>query len=74
MMSHWFFVVRGRVKVADLYHFERDGIYRYYYWFNFRAYAAYIAGIAINVVGFAGAVGQKVPLAAERSEFAFGWP
>ncbi|GAA6021414.1 hypothetical protein JCM8202_006361 [Rhodotorula sphaerocarpa] len=77
MMSHWFFVVRGRVKVADLYHFERDGIYRYYYGFNLRAYAAYIAGIAINVVGFAGAVGQKVPLAAERIynlSFLTGWP
>ena len=30
------------------------------------AYAAYIAGILINVVGFAGATGQQVPLAATR--------
>ncbi len=29
-----------------------------------RAYAAYIAGILINVVGFAGATGRSVPLAA----------
>lgn len=38
------------------------------YWYcwgiNFRAYAAYICGIAINVVGFAGAVGTPVPMAA----------
>jgi nucleobase:cation symporter-1, NCS1 family len=32
----------------------------------FRAYAAYIAGILINVVGFAGATGRDVPLAATR--------
>ena len=31
-----------------------------------RAYAAYIAGILINVVGFAGATGRAVPLAATR--------
>ena len=31
-----------------------------------RAYAAYIAGILINVVGFAGATGRTVPLAATR--------
>ena len=34
--------------------------------FNPRAYAAYIAGILINVVGFAGATGRTVPLAATR--------
>ena len=31
-----------------------------------RAYAAYISGILINVVGFAGATGRTVPLAATR--------
>ena len=31
-----------------------------------RAYAAYISGILINVVGFAGATGRSVPLAATR--------
>lgn len=31
-----------------------------------RAYAAYVAGILINVVGFAGATGRDVPLAATR--------
>ena len=30
------------------------------------AYAAYISGILINVVGFAGATGRSVPLAATR--------
>lgn len=31
---------------------------------NWRAYAAYFAGILINVVGFAGAVGATVPIGA----------
>ena len=33
---------------------------------GYRAYAAYISGILINVVGFAGATGRTVPLAATR--------
>lgn len=41
--------------MADLYDSRKDGWYWYTYGFNFRAYAAYIAGIIINVVGFAGA-------------------
>ncbi|POY76434.1 hypothetical protein BMF94_0633 [Rhodotorula taiwanensis] len=77
MMSHYFFVVRRRIKVADLYTFSKDGIYHYSCGFNLRAFAAYVAGIMINVVGFAGAVGAKVPLAAERIytlSFFTGWP
>lgn len=41
--------------MADLYSLRKDGWYYYTYGVNFRAYAAYIAGIIINVVGFAGA-------------------
>ena len=41
--------------MTDLYDLRRDGWYYYTYGVNFRAYAAYIAGIIINVVGFAGA-------------------
>lgn len=68
MMSHYFFVVKRRIKVADLYHFGDDGIYKYWKGMNLRALVAYLAGILINVVGFAGAVGAEVPLAAQRSE------
>lgn len=68
MMSHYFFVVKRRIKVADLYHFNDDGIYKYWHGINLRALAAYLAGILINVVGFAGAVGADVSLAAQRSE------
>lgn len=49
--------------MADLY--TTEGMYHYTYGVNLRAYAAYLAGIAINVVGFAG-VARPVPLVATR--------
>lgn len=38
----------------------------YTYGVNWRAYAAYIAGIAPNMAGFVGAIGVDVPEAATR--------
>jgi len=53
MISDYYFVKRGYLQVKDLYSAKRDGPYFYFYGFNWRAYAAYISGILINVVGFA---------------------
>ncbi|KAG8981726.1 hypothetical protein FRB90_007054 [Tulasnella sp. 427] len=66
MISEYWFIRRGHYRVADLYHTGRDGWYWYTFGINWRAYAAYISGILINVVGFAGAVGRTVPLGATR--------
>ncbi|KAJ6595835.1 permease for cytosine/purines, uracil, thiamine, allantoin-domain-containing protein [Mycena vulgaris] len=66
MITDYYLVRKGHYRVADLYHTRRDGWYWYTYGINFRAYIAYIAGILINVVGFAGATGRSVPLAATR--------
>jgi len=66
MLADYYLVHKGHYRVSDLYRTERDGWYWYTFGFNSRAYAAYIAGILINVVGFAGATGQTVPLAATR--------
>ncbi|KAJ7823964.1 permease for cytosine/purines, uracil, thiamine, allantoin-domain-containing protein [Mycena olivaceomarginata] len=66
MITEYYLIRKGHYRVADLYHTRRDGWYWYTYGINFRAYAAYIAGILINVVGFAGATGRAVPLAATR--------
>jgi nucleobase:cation symporter-1, NCS1 family len=68
MISHYYVVSQRKVKIDDLYTMSSGGIYHYWHGFNLRAYAAYICGIVINVVGFAGAVGTPVPLAATRSE------
>ena len=51
----YYVIRRGHYRLSDLYTTERSGWYWYTYGINFRAYAAYISGILINVVGFAGA-------------------
>ncbi|PCH35196.1 NCS1 nucleoside transporter family [Wolfiporia cocos MD-104 SS10] len=66
MVTDYYLIHRGHYHIKDLYSVERDAWYTYTYGINFRAYAAYIAGILINVVGFAGATGRAVPLSATR--------
>ncbi|KIJ55807.1 hypothetical protein M422DRAFT_24323 [Sphaerobolus stellatus SS14] len=66
MIVEYWYIRKGHYRVKDLYHAKKDGWYWYTSGINFRAYAAYIAGILINVVGFAGATGRTVPLAATR--------
>ncbi|KAH8115277.1 permease for cytosine/purines, uracil, thiamine, allantoin-domain-containing protein [Phellopilus nigrolimitatus] len=56
---------KGYLQVKDLYSARRSGPYFFFHGINFRAYAAYIAGILINVVGFAGAIGRSVPIGAQ---------
>ncbi|TFY68007.1 hypothetical protein EVJ58_g1275 [Rhodofomes roseus] len=64
MITDYYIIRKGHYRVSDLYHARKDGWYAYTLGINFRAYAAYIAGILINVVGFAGATGRPVPEAA----------
>ncbi|KAL2135702.1 hypothetical protein VTI74DRAFT_7219 [Chaetomium olivicolor] len=64
MISDYYLVRRGYLEVRELYDASRTGPYYFTYGVHWRAYAAYIAGILINVVGFAGAVGNKVPIGA----------
>lgn len=64
MATEYWFVRKGHYNVDDLYVTRKGSWYWYNYGFNPRAYAAYVAGIAINVVGFAGDTGTPVPVAA----------
>ncbi|OJA08368.1 hypothetical protein AZE42_01007 [Rhizopogon vesiculosus] len=66
MVMEYYVVRKGHYNVKDLYITGEGSWYWYTYGINFRAYAAYVAGILINVVGFAGATGREVPLAATR--------
>ncbi|KAG2343066.1 hypothetical protein BDR05DRAFT_1059880 [Suillus weaverae] len=66
MVTEYYIIRKGHYNVKDLYNIEKGSWYWYTYGINFRAYTAYIAGILINVVGFAGATGRIVPLAATR--------
>jgi NCS1 family nucleobase:cation symporter-1 len=70
MVSDYYFVRRGYYQIKDLYSAKKTGPYYYTLGFNWRAYAAYIAGIVINIVGFVGAVseptgGKPAPLGAQ---------
>ena len=67
MISDYYFVRKGYLQTKDLYSAQNTGPYWYTLGVHWRGYVAYIAGILINVVGFAGAVGTKVPMGATYS-------
>lgn len=65
MCSDYYLVRKGYFEIRELYDARKTGPYFFTLGFNWRAYAAYISGILINVVGFAGAVnGGNVPIGA----------
>ncbi|CAF3115429.1 unnamed protein product [Rotaria sp. Silwood2] len=66
MISDYYFVRKGYLDIEELYSGSKKGAYYFTLGVNWRAYVAYIAGILINVVGFAGAVGARVPTAAQN--------
>lgn len=64
MISDYYFVRKGFLDIKELYDARKTGPYFYTFGVHWRAYAAYISGILINVVGFAGAIGRDVPAGA----------
>jgi len=64
MISDYYFVRLGYLEVKELYDARESGPYYFHYGVHWRAYVSYIAGILINVVGFAGAIGRDVPIGA----------
>lgn len=68
MISDYYVVRKGFLRTKDLYSSRNDGSYYYTWGIHWRGYAAYIAGILINIVGFAGAVGYTVPTGATYSK------
>ncbi|KAL4786362.1 permease for cytosine/purines, uracil, thiamine, allantoin-domain-containing protein [Aspergillus varians] len=65
MLCDYYIVRKGYLVVRDLYRGEKDSVYRFHYGFSWQAYAAYLSGILINIVGFAGEVGRDVPVGAQ---------
>lgn len=65
MLCDYYIVRRGYLDLKALYSARRTDPYFYTLGFSWRAYASYFAGILINIVGFAGAVGRKVPVGAQ---------
>lgn len=64
IVCDYYVVRKGYMEIKELYSGKRTGPYYYTLGIHWRGYAAYIAGILINVVGFAGAIGRKVPAGA----------
>lgn len=64
MICDYYFVRKGYLQIRDLYNAEHSGPYFGFYGIQWRGWVAYICGILINVVGFAGAVGTPVPIGA----------
>ncbi|KAI1845675.1 hypothetical protein JX265_005365 [Neoarthrinium moseri] len=64
MISDYYVVRKGYLEIKELYDARKSGPYFYTFGIHWRAYAAYISGILINVVGFAGAIGRDVPIGA----------
>lgn len=67
MISDYYFVKHGYLQVKDLYSAKKTGPYFYFLGFNWRAYTAYIAGIIINVIGFAVRAKFPFPLSSSPS-------
>ncbi|KAI5298245.1 hypothetical protein KEM55_003632 [Ascosphaera atra] len=75
MLCDYYVIRRGYLDVQHLYSAKRHYIdpctgeqkkrpYFYFYGFSLHAYTAYLSGILVNIVGFVGAVGKKVPVGA----------
>lgn len=66
IMCDYYVVRRGLLNVPDLYSADKAGTYHYTAGIHWRAFAAYLSGIAISVTGFAGVIGAQVSTAAEH--------
>jgi NCS1 family nucleobase:cation symporter-1 len=64
MICDYYLVRKGYLEIKELYDGRKSGPYYFTGGFNWRAYVAYICGILINVVGFAGEIGREVPIGA----------
>ncbi|KAI1613195.1 NCS1 family nucleobase:cation symporter-1 [Exophiala viscosa] len=64
IVSDYYLVRKGYFSLKDLYSVEKSSPYFYWFGWSWRGYVAYLCGIAINIVGFVGAVGVKVPVEA----------
>lgn len=74
MITDYWIVRRGHMRLADLYTTSKDGWYTYTWGINWRGYAGYFAGFAINAPGFIHALKPdlKVGVAAQRI-YALSW-
>ncbi|PBP21938.1 hypothetical protein BUE80_DR007211 [Diplocarpon rosae] len=61
----YYFIRKGYLQVQDLYSAKKTDPYYFTAGVHWRGYAAYIAGILPNIVGFVGAIGKEMPVGTE---------
>jgi NCS1 family nucleobase:cation symporter-1 len=60
IICDYYIVRKGYYSLRDLYSAQKSSPYFYWFGWSWRGYTAYICGIAVNIVGFVGAIGVKV--------------
>ena len=73
MLCQYFVISRGHFEVSDMYTTNPEGLYWYSGGWNYRAYVAYVLGIAPNFYGFLGVFGVEITVAASRFYY-FAYP
>ncbi|OWZ33057.1 hypothetical protein LQV05_000898 [Cryptococcus neoformans] len=68
MITDYWFVRRGHMRVNDLYSAEKSGWYWYTWGINWRGYLGYLVGFACNAPGFINSINPNiyVPVGAQR--------
>ncbi|OAP55465.1 hypothetical protein AYL99_10438 [Fonsecaea erecta] len=64
IICDYYLVRKGYYSLRNLYSARAGSPYYYHLGISWRAYTSYICGVLINIVGFAGAIGAKVPIGA----------
>jgi NCS1 family nucleobase:cation symporter-1 len=64
IVCDYYLVRKGYLQIKDLYSARKGSPYFYHGGFSWRAYAAYISGILINIVGFVGVIRPGIPMGA----------
>lgn len=74
MITDYWLVRRGHMRLRDLYTTDKSGWYHYTAGVNWRSYAGYLAGLAINVPGFLAACNPSIKVgAAAEHIFTLSW-
>lgn len=69
LLCHYYIISRGYLEVEDIYTSRKDGVYHYFHGWNWRAYVAYIVGIAPNFYGFLNNMGVAAPVGVTRAYY-----
>lgn len=69
LLCHYYIIARGYLEIDDLYTARKSGIYYYIGGWNWRAYLAYVVGIAPNFYGFLNNMGVNAPMGVTKAYY-----